>query len=65
MKKFSQALVWLTVSEIIFNIAGYVIQSAVGRILGPADYGRYSLIVTLTTMIIILIGNGIPTGECS
>lgn len=61
MKKFSQALAWLTVSEIIFNIAGYVIQSAVGRILGPADYGRYSLIVTLTTMVIILIGNGIPT----
>ncbi len=61
MKKFSSALVWLTCSEIIFNLAGYVIQSAVGRILGPADYGRYSLIVTLTTMIIILIGNGIPT----
>lgn len=61
MKKFSSALIWLTFSEIIFNIAGYVIQSAVGRILGPADYGRYSLIVTLTTMIIILIGNGIPT----
>lgn len=61
MKKFSSALIWLTASEIIFNIAGYIIQSAVGRILGPADYGRYSLIVTLTTMIIILIGNGIPT----
>lgn len=61
MKKFSSALLWLTASEIIFNIAGYIIQSAIGRILGPADYGRYSLIVTLTTMIIILIGNGIPT----
>jgi|SRR6185369_562520 len=61
MKKFSQALVWLTLSEIIFNVAGYVIHSSVGRILGPADYGRYSIIVTLTTMIIILIGNGIPT----
>jgi stage V sporulation protein B len=61
MKKFSTALLWLTASEIIFNIAGYIIQSAVGRILGPADYGRYSLIVTMTTMIIILIGNGIPT----
>jgi stage V sporulation protein B len=61
MKKFSQALVWLTVSEIIFNIAGYVIHSSVGRILGPADYGRFSLIVTLTTMVIMLIGNGIPT----
>jgi O-antigen/teichoic acid export membrane protein len=29
--------------------------------LGPADYGRYGLVVTLTTMVIILIGNGIPT----
>lgn len=61
MKKFSSALVWLTASEIIFNVAGYVIQASVGRILGPADYGRYGLVVTLTTMIIILIGNGIPT----
>lgn len=61
MKKFSSALIWLTISEIVFNLAGYVIQASVGRILGPADYGRYSLTVTLTTMIIILIGNGIPT----
>ncbi len=61
MKNFSKALVWLTASEIVFNLAGYVVQSAVGRILGPADYGRYGIIVTLTTMIIILVGNGIPT----
>lgn len=61
MKKFSQALVWLTLSEVIFNIAGYIIQSSLGRILGPEEYGRYGIIVTMTTMIIILIGNGIPT----
>lgn len=52
---------WLTISEIIFNFAGYVIHASVGRLLGPAEYGRFSLVVTLTTMIIILIGNGIPT----
>ena len=52
---------WLTLSEIIFNISGYIVHSGVGRILGPADYGRYGLVVTLTTMIIILIGRGIPT----
>lgn len=52
---------WLVISEIIFNLSGYVIHSFVGRILGPADYGRYGLVVTLTTMVIILIGNGIPT----
>lgn len=61
MKKFSSALIWLTMSEIIFNVAGYIIHSSVGRILGPADYGRFNLIITMTTMIIILIGNGIPT----
>ncbi len=49
------------ISEIIYNFSGYVIQSGMGRILGPADYGRYGLIVTTTTMIVVLIGNGIPT----
>jgi len=57
----TKSIFWLTISEIIFNISGYIIHSGVGRILGPADYGRYGLVITLTTMIIILIGNGIPT----
>ena len=60
-KKFIKPIIWLTLSEIIFNISGYIIHSGVGRILGPEDYGRYGLVVTMTTMIIILIGNGIPT----
>lgn len=51
----------VTISEIIFNLSAFVIHAIVGRILGPADYGRYGLVVTLTTMVIILIGNGIPT----
>lgn len=61
MKKFTNAFLWLTASEIIFNIAAYVVHAVVGRVLGPADYGRYGLVVTLTTMVIVLIGNGIPT----
>jgi stage V sporulation protein B len=61
MKHFSRALVWLTISEIIFNLAGYVIHASLGRILGPEDYGRFGIVVTLTTMIIVLLGNGIPT----
>lgn len=61
MKHFSRSLVWLTASEITFNLAAYIVHSVVGRILGPADYGRYGLVVTFTTMIIVLIGNGIPT----
>ncbi|MFC1645387.1 flippase [Patescibacteria group bacterium] len=56
-----KSVFWLTLSEIIYNISGYIIHSGVGRILGPENYGRYGLVITLTTMIIILIGNGIPT----
>lgn len=57
----SRSLVWLTIAEVLFNISGYVIHAVAGRVLGPADYGRYALVVTLTTTVIILIGNGIPT----
>ncbi len=59
--KLAKATFWIVISEIIFNLSGFVIHSVVGRILGPAEYGRYALIITFTTMLIILIGNGIPT----
>jgi stage V sporulation protein B len=61
MSTLAKSALWVTISEIIFNLSGFLIHSVVGRILGPADYGRYGLVVTLTTMVIILIGNGIPT----
>ncbi len=61
MSTLSKPLLFLTVAEILFNISGYVIHSVAGRVLGPAEYGRYGLVVTLTTTVIILIGNGIPT----
>jgi stage V sporulation protein B len=60
-QNIAKSALWVTVSEIIFNLSGFIIHSILGRILGPADYGRYGIIVTLTTMVIILIGNGIPT----
>lgn len=61
MSSIAKSALWVTISEIIFNLSGFIIHSILGRILGPADYGRYGLVVTLTTMIIVLIGNGIPT----
>ncbi|MDO8529372.1 MAG: flippase, partial [bacterium] len=60
-QNIAKSALWVTISEIVFNLSGFVIHSIVGRMLGPADYGRYGLVITLTTMVIILIGNGIPT----
>ncbi len=61
MSSIAKSAILVSISEIMFNLSGFVIHGFLGRILGPADYGRYSLVITLTTMIIILIGNGIPT----
>lgn len=61
MTKLVKASLWLSLSELAFNLSGYVIHAALGRFLGPSEYGRYSLIVTFSTMIIVLIGTGIPT----
>ncbi len=52
---------WVTLSEVIYNLSAYIIHSGMGRILGPAQYGRYGLVVTLTTMVVVLIGQGVPT----
>lgn len=56
----ARSFLWLTVGEIFFNLSGYIVHSGAGRLLTPADYGRYGLIVTLTVMIIDLVANGIP-----
>lgn len=55
-----KASFWLTVSELVFNLSGYVIHAILGRYLGPAEYGRYGIIITFATMIVVLIGRGVP-----
>ncbi len=60
MSNLIKASFWLSLSELAFNISGYIIHALMGRILDPAGYGRFSIIITFTTMIIILIGRGIP-----
>lgn len=56
-----KATFWVIVSEFIYNFSGYIIQSAAGRILEPGDYGRFGIIVALTTMTIVLFGQSVPT----
>ncbi|MFW5884689.1 MAG: flippase [Patescibacteria group bacterium] len=60
MSALIKASLWLSLSELAFNLSGYVIHALMGRILDAEGYGRFSLVVTFTTMIIILIGRGLP-----
>lgn len=60
MSSIIKASLWLTLSELFFNLSGYVTHAILGRTLGPAEYGRYGLIITVSTMIVVLIGRGVP-----
>lgn len=60
MSNLIKASFWLSLAELAFNISGYIIHALMGRILDPAGYGRFSIIITFTTMVIILIGRGVP-----
>ncbi len=55
-----RASIWLLLAEMAFAISGYIVHSVLGRVLGPADYGRYALAITLSTMVVVLIGRGVP-----
>ena len=41
-------------------ISGYVVHAAVGRLLGPADYSIFGIIISIMTLINILFTTGIP-----
>lgn len=60
MPTLARSIFWLFFAEFAFYISGYLVQMGAGRILGPADYGRFGLVVTLTLLVANLIGNGVP-----
>lgn len=61
MSHLKNSFLILAVAEFIYNISSYVINIGLGRMLGVAAFGRYSLIIGFTTMIIFLVSRGIPT----
>jgi len=60
MSNLLKASLWISLSELVFNISGYIVHALLGRILDPAGYGRFSIIITFTTMLVVLVGRGVP-----
>jgi len=60
MPRLLRSFLIINLSEIIFVFSGYFIHAYLGRLFNPADYGRYGLIIALTTMTIVFIGDGVP-----
>lgn len=60
-KTLTFSFLLLLTAEFIYNVSSYAIKSSLARILDVESYGRYTLVIGFTTMVIILIGRSIPT----
>jgi len=61
MHKFTVSFFFLFLSEVLYSASAYFIVVGLSRMLGPADYGRYALVLGLVTMITVLVARSVPT----
>ncbi len=61
MPSLKYSFLILVIAEFLYNVSSYIINMGLGRMLSVSDYGRYSLVIGFTTMVIILVGRGVPT----
>lgn len=52
--------IYLTVAQAVFVFSGYAIHMGLARLLGPADYGVYAVVVSLVTTVNLILTSGIP-----
>ncbi|MDW7727560.1 MAG: oligosaccharide flippase family protein, partial [Candidatus Methanoperedens sp.] len=46
--------------QLVFLASGYIIHAALGRLLGPAAYGIFGVVLSLMTLVNVLLVAGIP-----
>ncbi|WP_214041208.1 oligosaccharide flippase family protein [Methanoculleus sp.] len=55
-----QGTTYLLIAQIIFLLSGYVVHIGLGRTLGPASYGIYTVVISIATVINLFLTTGIP-----
>ncbi len=59
-RKMAKGTVWLMGAQISFLLGGYIIHFGLGRMLGPADYGTFGIILSLFAIVRIFLQGGVP-----
>jgi len=44
------------VAQVAFVVSGYAVHVALGRMLGPAEYGIYAVVISMMTMVNLILG---------
>lgn len=56
----ARGMLLLTVTSGLFIVSGYAITVWLAHHLGPTDFGRYSVVVAITTLVNIVVARGVP-----
>ena len=46
--------------QLVFLASGYIIHASLGRLLGPAAYGIFGVVISLMTLVNVLLVTGVP-----
>jgi stage V sporulation protein B len=57
---FTQGTIYITIATIVFVASSYLINIILGRLLGPAAYGIYGVVIALMTAINLTQTSGLP-----
>jgi len=52
--------VYLLIAQIAFVFSGYMVHIGLGRLLGPSEYGSYSVILYIITLFNMILSTGLP-----
>jgi O-antigen/teichoic acid export membrane protein len=56
----ARGMLLLTITSGLFIVSGYVITVWLAHELGPTNFGRYSVVIAITTLVNILVARGVP-----
>jgi len=59
-QSITKGFLCLAIAQLLFLISGYVIHIGLGRLLVPELYGIYTIVVSLTTIINLILTTGLP-----
>jgi len=51
---------YLLIAQAVFVLSGYAIHVGLGRLLGPSDYGIYSVVIYVATVFNLILTTGLP-----
>ncbi len=57
----ARASIYALVAQFIYMLGGYLVHSGMGRILGPAEYGVFGVILSLNSVLLLFLSSGVPT----